>query len=137
MQTKKVMDQVRRSRVHVPALFCENTLPERAVGGTSGHCAEQVWVDFDHLLDRLRGCGKLINGVTSLICQTDVSTGCRSRIDADNHSVLELEAKRGCAVGKLDAAVARLPWIGHLIHARVLFQEINGLMLCEGMCRGN
>lgn len=31
-------------------------LPELAVGGAAGHCAQQVRVDLNDLLHRLRGC---------------------------------------------------------------------------------
>ena len=40
------------------ALDAEVALPELAVSGAAGHGPEQVRVDLDHLLHRLRGCAR-------------------------------------------------------------------------------
>ena len=69
------------------ALDAEVALPELAVRGAAGHGAEEVGVDLDHLLHRLRG---------------DVGALRRARVHRDDHAVLEDETEGGGAVVGLD-----------------------------------
>ena len=62
-------------------------LPERAVGRSASHGAEQVRVDLNDLLHGLRG---------------DVWTLGRARVHRDEDASLEDEAKGGSPLGKLD-----------------------------------
>lgn len=57
------------------ALAGQQTFPEAAVGGPSSHCAQQIGVDLNHLLHRLRG---------------DVRACCGPRVHRYNNSMLEL-----------------------------------------------
>lgn len=63
------------------ALAGQQALPEAAVGSSSSHSAQQVGVDLDHFLHRLRG---------------DVGARCGPRVHSYNDSMLELrEATEG------------------------------------------
>ena len=68
------------------ALHAEIPLPEGAVRGTSRHSPEQVRVDLDHFLHRLRG---------------DVGALRSPRVYRYDNPVLEDEAKRGRTVLRL------------------------------------
>lgn len=37
-------------------LLAQVPLPELAICSATGHCAQEVWIDLNHLLDRLRSC---------------------------------------------------------------------------------
>lgn len=59
----------------------QQALPEAAVGSSSSHGTQQVGVDLNHLLHRLRG---------------DVGARCGSRVHCYNNTILELrEATAG------------------------------------------
>lgn len=62
------------------ALPGQQALPEAAVGGSSSHGAQQVGVDLDHLLHRLRG---------------DVGARCGPGVHRHDHAVLELPQEHG------------------------------------------
>lgn len=72
------------------ALHAEPCEPVLAVGGTTGHGAEQDAVDLNHLLDGLRG---------------DPVAGRGSRIGSHDDAALEAEGERRRTVGDLDGAV--------------------------------
>lgn len=62
------------------ALSGQQALPEAAVGRSSGHGAQQVGVDLDHLLYRLR---------------RDVRAGGGPRVHGDDDAMLELRDDKG------------------------------------------
>ncbi|KAK3994987.1 hypothetical protein QBC44DRAFT_390739 [Cladorrhinum sp. PSN332] len=72
------------------ALHTQPGEPVLAVGSTAGHGAQQVRVDLDNLLDRLRG---------------DPVAGRGARVGSDDDAALEAEGERGGAVGDLDRAL--------------------------------
>lgn len=72
------------------ALHAQPRQPVLAIGGATGHCAQQHAVDFNHLLDCLRG-----NPVA----------GCGSGIGCNDDAALESERQCRRAVGNLDRAV--------------------------------
>lgn len=57
------------------ALAGQQALPEAAVGSSTGHGAQKVGVDLNHLLNRLRG---------------DVGARCGPRVHRNNDAMLEL-----------------------------------------------
>lgn len=72
------------------ALLGENSLPIGAIGGTTGHSAEQVRRDFDDLLD----------GSTA-----NVASHRSSAVDGDQNTMFEDESKGGSTVCHLDVCI--------------------------------
>lgn len=72
------------------ALHPEPGEPVLAVGGAAGHGAEEAVVDFDHLLDGLRG---------------DPVAGRGAGVGGDDYAALEAEGEGCGSVGDLDRAL--------------------------------
>mmetsp|Transcript_5700 Transcript_5700/g.35485 ORF Transcript_5700/g.35485 Transcript_5700/m.35485 type:complete len:254 (+) Transcript_5700:3120-3881(+) len=51
------------------ALHAQVTLPELAICRASRHCAQQVWIDLDHFLHRLRRCGANVLFIARTRCR--------------------------------------------------------------------
>lgn len=78
------------------ALHAQPGQPVLAVGSATGHGAQQVAVDLNHLLHRLTG---------------DPVSRCGSRVRRNDNTALEPERKCRCAVRNLDGA----SWIGAVV----------------------
>mmetsp|Transcript_19225 Transcript_19225/g.52821 ORF Transcript_19225/g.52821 Transcript_19225/m.52821 type:complete len:273 (-) Transcript_19225:77-895(-) len=61
------------------------TFPKGAIGGATGHGAQQKGVDFNHLLDRSR---------------RNIAAHGGTRIDRDDNSAIEFKGQRGCSLGE-------------------------------------
>jgi hypothetical protein len=73
------------------ALHTKHTLPILTICSATGHCAQQIWRDWDALLHGLRG---------------NVAAHARAAVDGNDNSALEHKAESGSAVKEFDVGFA-------------------------------